>query len=134
MALYVQVKDNTVVQCIDTTPPSPIGTDGWKNAVEVRPTINFDRQMYTAHVFDISKDPVEIVYGTQDFTLEERKNQLISRATFPVMQLTMQKRMAEMTNQSFDESTLTAAQATADALVAQIEAATTHDQLDAIQI
>ena len=35
MALYVQIIDGQVAQCIDTVPPSPIGTDGWKNAVEI---------------------------------------------------------------------------------------------------
>ena len=134
MALYVQIIDGQVAQCIDTVPPSPIGTDGWKNAVEVKPTIDFNKQRYDGHTWDLTKDPVEIVYATATFTLDERKNQMIIRANAPVMELTMEQNFAKQANQAFDATKLTAAQATANTLITQINAATTDAQLDAITI
>ena len=71
MSLYVQIVNGQVAQCIDSTPPSPVGTDGWKNAVEVRPTIVPNRQGYTAHTFDLTTDPVQIVYGVFDISVME---------------------------------------------------------------
>ena len=84
--------------------------------------------------WDLTKDPVEIVYATATFTLDERKNQMIIRANAPVMELTMEQNFAKQANQAFDATKLTAAQATANTIITQINAATTDAQLDAITI
>jgi len=130
MALYVQVVNNQVVQCIDTTPPEPVGTAGWFNAVEVRPSIVANRQGYTAHTFDTTKNPVEIVYGTFDIAVDDRKAGMIQNANFAVSQLLQQMARDPST---FDAAKVATEQATAQSKIAAIEAATTHDELDAIQ-
>lgn len=130
MSLYVQVVNNQVVQCIDTTPPEPVGTAGWFNAVEVRPSIVANRQGYTAHTFDITKNPVEIVYGTFDIPVADRKAGMIQNANFAVSQLLQQMARDPST---FDAAKVATEQAAAQSKIAAIEAATTHDQLDAIQ-
>jgi hypothetical protein len=126
MTLHVRINaQNEVTDCWDTLPPA--NEDGWKEAIEVRPTIIANRQGYTAHVFDISKTPVEIVYGTFDITVEERKSGMISNASFAFQQVIQEQARDPL---KYDPTAVAAAQAAVAPRVALIEAATTHDELD----
>jgi hypothetical protein len=126
MSLYVRIENGEVKDCWDTPPD---GREGWKNAIEVKPTIIPHRQGYTGHTFDITKDPVEIVYGTFDITVADRKKQMNQRATMAFNILLKQ--------QAEDPSTYdpVAIQVAKDAIApkqAAIDACTTHDELDAL--
>lgn len=124
--LYVKIENNEVKQVWDTPPPAE---DGWKSAVEVRPTIIPNRQGYTAHTFDLSKDPVEIVYGVYDISVEDRKQGMKANASFSFQQV-VQEQMQNPTN--YDASAVAAAQAAIAPKIAAIDACTTHDELDAL--
>lgn len=78
MSLFVQVVNEEVKQVWDTQPPA--GEEGWKSAVEVKPDLTAERQVYDGHTFDISVDPVQIVYAVRDLTVDERKGSLIGAA------------------------------------------------------
>ncbi len=125
--LYVKVVNNEVTQCWDTQPPA--GESGWRSAVEVRPAIIAHRQGYTAHTFDLSTDPVGIVYGTYDITVADRKAGMKMNASMGYQQ-EMQKQM--MDPMAYDPVKLQAAKDAVAPKVAAIEAATTHDELDAL--
>ena len=127
MALYVRIQNNLVTDCWDTPPPA--GQDGWKSAVEVRPAITAHRQGYTAHTFNLSTDPVQIVYGTYDIPVEDRKAGMKANASFSFQQV-VQEQMRDPAK--YDPAAVAAAQAAIAPKVAAIEAATTHDQLDAL--
>ena len=127
MSLYVRIQNNLVTDCWDTPPPA--GQDGWKSAVEVRPAITAHRQGYTAHTFDLSTDPVQIVYGTYDIPVADRKVGMKANASFSFQQV-VQEQMRDPA--SYDPAAVAAAQAAIAPKVAAIEAATTHDQLDAL--
>lgn len=127
MALFVQVIDGEVKQVWDSTPPE--GQEGWRNAVEVRADLIPHRQHYSAHRYDLNVDPVQIIWDAVDISVEDRKNSMKSNATFPVSRMNMQNEMAPGT---YSAEAIAAAQATADAKVAAIDAATTHDELDAL--
>jgi hypothetical protein len=127
MALYVRVQNNVVTDCWDTPPPA--GQDGWKSAVEVRPAITAHRQGYTAHTFDLTSDPVQIVYGTYDIPVADRKVGMKANANMG-FQVEMQRQAMNPAN--YDPVALSAAQAAIAPKVAAIEAATTHDELDAL--
>ena len=129
MSLYVQVVNGEVKQCWDTPPSEGVGNNGWKNAVEVRPAITAHRQGYTAHTFDISKDPVEIVYGTFDISVDERKGGMKGNAQFEFQRVVNQQASNPTT---YDASAIEAARQTMVAKQAAIDAATTHDELDAL--
>ena len=129
MSLYVQVVNGEVKQCWDTVPPDGVGNNGWKNAVEVRPSIIAHRQGYTAHTFDISKDPVEIVYGTFDISVDERKGGMKSNAQFTFQQVVNQQASNPLT---FDASAIELARQAMVTKQATIDACTTHDELDAL--
>ena len=129
MALYVQVIDNEVKQCWDSLPPDGLGNNGWKNAVEVRPAITDHRQGYTAHTFNLETDPVQIVYGTYEVEVADRRNQMKANASFGFQQ-EMQKQMNDPS--TYDLVKLQAAKDAVAPKIIAIEAATTHDELDAL--
>lgn len=127
MSLFVRIKNNAVTDCWDT--PPPVGQDGWKSAVEVRSPITAHRQGYTAHTFDLSTDPVRIVYNTYDISVADRKTGMRSNAN---MGFQMEMQRQGMNPANYNPAALTAAQAAVAPKVAAIDAATTHDELDAL--
>ena len=129
MALYVQVIDNEVKQVWDSLPPDGVGNNGWRNAIEVRPSITAHRQGYTAHTFNLETDPVQIVYGTYNIEVADRKNQMKANASFGFQQ-EMQKQMNNPS--TYDPVKLQAAKDAVAPKIAAIEAATSHDELDAL--
>ena len=129
MTHYVQVVNGEVKQVWDTVPADGVGNNGWRNAVEVRPTITAHRQGYTAHRFDLSTDPVQIIWDAYDITVADRKAGMVSNASFSFQQV-VQEQMRDPSN--YDPAAVAAAQAAIAPKVAAIEAATTHDELDAL--
>lgn len=127
MSLYVRIVDGQVTDCWDTPPPE--GQEGWKSAVEVRPTIIAKRQGYTGHTFDITKDPVEIVYGTFDIAVDDRKEQMKQNAQSQFNLLFMKQANNPST---YDPVSLQAAKDAIAPRQAAIDACTTHDELDAL--
>jgi hypothetical protein len=136
MALYVQVVNNQMAQCIDTPPPSPVGTNGWKNAIEIKPTPIPYRQGLNGPVYECEKDPVEIVWTTFDFTVDERKSTQLSQNTQQFDQV-VAGQVALETNDNpddhYDPAVVAAAQARYEDLRTQINAATTQEELDVTQ-
>jgi len=126
---YVRVVDGNVTDVWDTPPAEGVGNNGWRNAVEVRPDIIPNRQGYTAHTFDLTTDPVQIVWGTFDISVDDRKSSMVTQAKFAVQQAI---RESALNPESFDPSTITSAQATMTARIAAINACNTHDELDAL--
>jgi hypothetical protein len=130
---FVKIVNNEVTQCWDTQPPK--GESGWKSAIEVRPAVIPNRQQYTGHTFDITKDPVEIIWGVQDITAEDRKGGLRSQAAAAfqqVVQEEMRKEVDEFPTTQYNAATVDAARIAFETRVAAINAATTHEQLDAL--
>lgn len=136
MALYVQVVNNQMAQCIDTTPPVPVGQDGWKNAIEIKPTPVPYRQGLNGPVYDCSKDPVEIVWTVFDYDIPTRKNSQLGQNTSQYNQVVAQQ-VALETNSNpddhYDPAVVAAAQTRFQNLRDQINAATTQEELDVTQ-
>jgi hypothetical protein len=126
MGLIVRIENNEVKDCWDTPPD---GRPGWKSAIEVKPAIIPHRQGYTGHTFDITKDPVEIVYGTFDIAVADRKEQMKQNAA---MAFNMLFRQQAENPSTYDPVALQAAKDNIAPKQAAIEACTTHDQLDAL--
>jgi len=129
MSLFVRISNNQVTDCWDTPPAEGVGNNGWKNAVEVRPTIIPNRQGYTAHTFDLTKDPVEIVYGTFDISVDDRKAGMKSNAAFTFQQVVNQQ---ARNGSAYDANAVATALTAMQTREAAIDACTTHDQLDAL--
>ena len=129
MTHYVQVIGNEIKEVWDTPPAEGVGNNGWRNAVEVRPAITAHRQGYTAHRFDLTTNPVQIIWDTYDISVADRKNSMIVGAN---MGFRVELQRQAQNPSSYDPAALTAAQNAIAPKVAAIEAATTHDQLDAL--
>ena len=131
--LFVKIENGKVTQVWDTQPPA--GESGWKSAVEVRPAIT-NRQQYTEHSFDLTKDPVEIVWGVRDITVDERKEVMrnAAKAEFQrVVQEEIRKQTDEYPETQYNAATVDAARVAFESKVNAINAATTHDQLDGVK-
>ena len=130
MSLFAKVVNNEVTQVWDTQPPA--GESGWKSAVEVKPAITANRQSYDGHTFDVSVDPVQIVYAVKDITVDDRKGSLIGAAKGTYSQVANEQARLEAEDASGDAAAVSAAKDVKDASIAAINACTTHDELDAL--
>ena len=132
MSLFVKIVNNEVKQVWDTQPPA--GESGWKSAVEVKPDVVENRQTLNGHTFDITTDPVQIVYAVRDITVDERKSGLIGRAKAEFQQVVNDQLQVEMddTDTAGDLDAVSAAKAVKDAKIVAINTATTHEDLDVI--
>jgi hypothetical protein len=126
MSLYVRIENGVVRDCWDTPPDN---RPGWKNAIEVKPPITLHRQYYQGHTFDITKDPVEIVYGVIDVTVADRKENMKQQAAMAFTRLFRQQANDPST---YDPVALQAAKDSVAPKQAAIDACTTHDELDAL--
>ena len=130
MSLHVKVENLKVTQVWDTTPPE--GEAGWKAAVEVKPAITANRQAYDGHTFDVSVDPVQIVYAVRDITVDDRKGSLIGAAKGTYSQVANEQSRLEADDASGDTSAVSTAKDVKDASIVAINACTTHEELDAL--
>ena len=130
MSLFVKVVNEEVTQVWDTQPPA--GESGWQSAVEVRPSITEGKQIYTAHTFDLTADPVEIVYGVEDLTVAQRKEGLIGQANSEYQQVANEQTQLEVTDASGDAAVVSTAKDAKDVSIAAVNACSTHADLDAL--
>jgi hypothetical protein len=130
--LFVKIVNNEVTQVWDTQPPA--GESGWKSAIEVRPVLT-TRQQHTEHSFDLTKDPVEIVWGVREISVEERKGQYASRYKSAFQQVVndeMRKEVDEFPETRYDAAVVDAARVEFEAKMTALAAITTHEQLDVL--
>jgi len=130
MSLFAKVVNNEVTQVWDTQPPA--GEAGWKSAVEVKPAITANRQSYDGHTFDVSVDPVQIVYAVKDITVDDRKGGLIGAAKSTYSQVANEQAQLEADDASGDSAAVSTAKDVKDASIAAINACTTHEDVDAL--
>ena len=130
MSLFVKVENEEVTQVWDTQPPA--GESGWQSAVEVRPSITDGKQVYTGHTFDLSADPVQIVYGVQDLTIAQRKEGLIGQAKSAYQQVANEQTQLETNDGSGDAALVSDAKDAKDQNIAAINACSTHADLDGL--
>ena len=126
MSLNIRIENGEVKDVWDTPPDT---RPGWKKAIEIRPAIIPNRQYYASHTFDLTKDPVEIIYGVIDISVESRKNQMKENAGFA---LTVLLREQANNPETFNPVALQAVKDATAPRQAVIEACTTHDELDAL--
>jgi hypothetical protein len=107
---------------------------GWREAVEVKPDLVDNREIITTHSFDLDADPAQIVWAKRELTVDERKGALIGQAKAEFQQVVDAQLQVEMADDdaSGDLEAVSAAKAVKDARIAAINAATTHDEVDAL--
>jgi len=107
---------------------------GWRAAVEVKPDLVDNREIMTTHSFDLDADPAQIVWAKRELTVDERKGALIGQANAAFQEVVNAQLAIEMAEDdaSGDLDAVAAAKAVKDARIAAINAATTHDEVDAL--
>ena len=129
MTHFVRVENGEVKDVWDTAPAEGVGNNGWRNAIEVRPSIQAGRQGYTAHRFDLNTDPVQIIWDTYEISVDERKAGMKANAGFEFQQVVNQQ---ARNPETFDAGAIETARQAMLTKQAAIDAATTHDALDAL--
>lgn len=130
---WVRVQDGQVTQVWDTTPPE--GEDGWKPAVEILPDVTANREYVTHHTIDTEKTPAEIIWHKAELTVEDRKNSLISQAKGEFRRVVDEQtrlQFSENSSEEYDAQAVADAKTAMEARVAEVQAATTHEEVDAL--
>jgi hypothetical protein len=134
MTLHIKLDDNNnVLQVWDTPPPE--GEAGWHDAIEVRPVLVPHRQGYTAHRFDLDKRPIEIIWDIYEILVEDRKSSMVSQEKSKFQQVVQQQAQLQINDNPAEQYEPTVVEDAKTALLLKttaIEAATTHDELDAL--
>ena len=133
---WIQVKNGEVKQVWDYAPDASrrAAESGWREAVEVKPDLVDNREIITTHSFDLDADPAQIVWAKRELTVDERKGALIGQAKAEFQAVVDAQLQIEMADDdaSGDLDAVSAAKAVKDARIAAINAATTHDEVDAL--
>lgn len=125
-------------QCWDYRPPQDKidAEPGWQEAVEIMPDVLPNREVITTHVFDVTKAPVEIVWSKREISVEERKStfkSLVKTSFDNVVKAEVAKEVDELLDTHYDAAVVEAARQAYMSRLAEINAMTTHDELDAFQ-
>lgn len=134
---WIQVKNGEVKQVWDYKPdPARMSSEGgWRAAVEVKPDLIDGREIITTHSFDLNADPAQIVWGKRELTVDERKDGIKAQAKAVFQQVVNQelrKELDEFPETQYDAAVVDAARQVYEARMTQIDAATTHEQVDAL--
>tara|TARA_R110000772_G_scaffold62072_1_gene139523 strand:- start:1208 stop:1630 length:423 start_codon:yes stop_codon:yes gene_type:complete len=133
---WIQVKNGEVKQVWDYKPDAQrMSTEsGWRAASEVKPDLVDNREIMTAHSFDLDADPAQIVWAKRELTVDERKGGLVGQANSAFQEVANEQTQIEVddTDASGDLDAVSAAKVVKDARIAAINAATTHDEVDAL--
>lgn len=134
---WIRVRNGKVTDVWDYKPSDDklASEPGWREAVEVHPDIVPGRQVFTTHHFDIDVEPAQIVWGSRDVSVDERKEILVGgqkSAYTEVVRVEAAKEVNDNPDDFYDVDTVAAAKATRDANITAISACTTHDELDAL--
>ena len=133
---WIQVKNGEVKQVWDYKPDASrmAAESGWRAASEVKPDLVDNREIMTTHSFDLDADPAQIVWAKRELTVDERKGALIGQAKSAFQEVANAQMQIEVddTDASGDLDAVSAAKVVKDARIATINAATTHEEVDAL--
>ena len=134
---WIRAQNGNVTDCWDYKPSDEkINSEpGWREAVEVLPDTTPNREYVTTHAFDLTKTPAEIVWSKASLTVEDRRGGLIGQAKGILNQVIQEQTRLEMSSnpaEEFDVNAITTAKATYTARLAVLNAAVTHEDIDAL--
>jgi hypothetical protein len=103
--------------------------------VEIFPELTPNREIITTHVINIDVEPAQIVWSKRELEVEERKDGLKAQAKAE-FKVVVDAEVAKETDQwpetQYDAAVVEAARAVFEARMTEIDAATTHDAVDAL--
>ena len=108
---------------------------GWREAVEIIPDLVPNREIMTTHQINIDVEPAEIVWSKRELEVGERKDGLVSvaKAAFKaVVDAEIAKETDQWPETQYDAAVVEAARAVYEVRRNAIEAAVTHEDVDAL--
>jgi hypothetical protein len=108
---------------------------GWREAVEIFPELTPDREIITTHIINIDVEPAQIVWSKRELEVEERKDGLRSQAKAEfkaVVDAEVAKETDQWPETQYDAAVVDAARGVFEARMTEIEAAVTHEDVDAL--
>ena len=108
---------------------------GWRAASEVKPDLVDNREIVTTHSFDLDADPAQIVWAKRELTVDERKGALVGQANIAFQEavnVETAKQLDDDPASVYGAAAVATAQTTLTDRLAAINAATTHDEVDAL--
>jgi hypothetical protein len=134
---WIREQNGAVSDCWDSKPTDTkmAAEPGWRAAVEVTPDVTPNREYITTHSFDLTKTPAEIVWSKASLSVEDRRGGLISNTKFRLRNVIDQQTRLEMSDnpdEEFDTQAIIDAKAAIVTRIAALNAAVTHEDLDAL--
>ena len=108
---------------------------GWREAVEIFPETVPDREIITTHQINIDVVPAQIVWSKRELEVEERKDGLVAQAKAEfkaVVDAEVAKETDQWPETQYDAAVVDAARGVFEARMTEIEAAVTHEDVDAL--
>jgi hypothetical protein len=131
---WIRVQGGKVTQVWDTQPPVETES-GWKEAIEIHPDLVPNREYVTHHTIDHNKTPAEIIWHKTELTVDDRKGGLIGAAKGEFQRVVneeTQKQLGDNPAEVYDPAAVEAAKVAMEAKIVAVNAATTHEDLDAL--
>lgn len=134
---WIRVKNGQVTDVWDYAPdPARRAAEpGWAEAVEVFPDLTPNREILTSHSFNLETTPLQIVWGKREVTVDERKESLKGQAKAEFQRVVMEQMRLQMSDnpaEQYDANAVATAKSAMEAKIAAVDAATTHEQVDAL--
>lgn len=131
---WIRVQDGKVTQVWDTKPPVETET-GWKEAIEIFPDVTPNREYISHHTIDADKTPAEIIWHKVALTVDDRKGGMIGAAKGEFQRVVNEQAQLQVNdnpNEVYDSSVVDAAKTAMESKIAAVNAAVTHEDLDAL--
>ena len=134
---WIRVKNGKVTDVWDYKPSADklAVEPGWREAVEIIPDLVPNREIMTTHQINIDVEPAEIVWSKRELEVGERKDGLVSvaKAAFKaVVDAEIAKETDQWPETQYDAAVVEAARAVYEVRRNAIEAAVTHEDVDAL--
>jgi hypothetical protein len=134
---WIRVKNGQVKDVWDYKPSADklASEPGWREAVEIFPETVPNREIITTHEINIDVEPAQIVWSKRELEVEERKDGLrqAAKAEFKaVVDAEVAKETDEWPETQYDAAVVEAARGVFEARMTEIEAAETHEDVDAL--
>lgn len=136
---WIRVKNGKVTDVWDYKPSADklASEPGWREAVEIFPDLTPNREIITTHEINIDVEPAQIVWSKRDVLVDERKDGLRGQAKSAfreVVDAEVAKETDAYPETQYDAAVVDAARVVFEARMDEIEAATTHEDVDALMV
>lgn len=129
---WVKVKDGEVLQVWNVQPnQDELDSGMWTPAVEIFPEYTPGREEISGHTIDITKNPIEIVYGKMSIEVNSRVENAVYVLQRKYKQIVIEEGEKPLDDAGdVDITRITAAKTLLDQKVTALSAITTHDDFD----